>query len=69
MSDFKPTEKDMRIARLQARVSVLTQAMASIARRSPEDQHWVQNWIKAADEAARNVEPDDLYDPSTINLN
>lgn len=61
------TEKDMVIARKDARLSVFMQAMARLARMSPDLQEFAQDTIKKADEAHKNAHPDDLYGPLKLN--
>jgi hypothetical protein len=53
-------EANMERARRDAKIAILTQALATIARRSPESQHWAKTMLKLSDDAWLNVKPEDL---------
>lgn len=50
----------LRYGRQQVKNAVFMQALAEIARRSPEDAKWAQNIVKTADKAAADVKLTDF---------
>lgn len=53
-------ELEMDRARRDAKIAILTQALATVARRSPAAQHWAKTMLKLSDDCWAKVKPEDL---------
>jgi len=53
-------ELEMDRARRDAKIAILTQALATVAKRSAASQHWAKTMLKLSDECWAKVKPEDL---------
>ena len=54
------SDRTLDVGRLQARCSILMQALAALSRRNAGESEWIRQRVKAADEAAANVRREDM---------